>query len=298
MEPGLLLVQEQGLLSYAGIVIDDPAVAAKVKHVLLISVLILILGAASQILYFALFGGSWVLVFGLAIALSVPACGYYGAKQRSKSLLGCFACCNCCIALGFFVCMCLAIGFLQILHDPVTAGSTRTYEDFINQCWSDMAPGCDQMKVCDFGPSCPPFRMQGCTILGPKDQRTMLYAGARPECTLKNATARALLVPNGTKALCVHSEFCEWFKDPLLGGDMPADMKVTDADVWWLIILLLLTSVPGAMACCMGAALYRHPFIEPQHVLGSGAFQRAEQAATPTSPILQSRLQGTPQPNW
>ena len=77
----------------------------------------------------------------------MPACGYYGAKQRSKSLLGCFACCNCCIALGFFVCMCLAIGFLQILHDPVTAGSTRTYEDFINQCWSDMAPGCDQLKV-------------------------------------------------------------------------------------------------------------------------------------------------------
>ena len=31
---------------------------------------------------------------GLAFALLVPACGYFGAKNRSKGLLGCFTCCR------------------------------------------------------------------------------------------------------------------------------------------------------------------------------------------------------------
>lgn len=33
---------------------------------------------------------------GVVLALLVPACGYFGAKERNTTLLQCFWCCNAC----------------------------------------------------------------------------------------------------------------------------------------------------------------------------------------------------------
>ena len=55
-------------------------------------------------------------VVGLAFALLVPACGYFGAKNRSKGLLGCFTCCSC---LNMFKNVLYIVGFgliFSLLH--------------------------------------------------------------------------------------------------------------------------------------------------------------------------------------
>lgn len=78
-----------------GIRVEDPRAAVLVKRVLNISLLSGVVGVCSSIYYNSQkdipsnqtsemkLGG---IIFSILLALAVPACGYFGAKQRDKGL--------------------------------------------------------------------------------------------------------------------------------------------------------------------------------------------------------------------
>jgi len=66
------------------------------------------------------------IVLGLALALLVPACGYFGAKREDSNLVGCFSCCNClscCCAITGLVGVFMGIAFDNALLDNCIPGN-------------------------------------------------------------------------------------------------------------------------------------------------------------------------------
>ncbi len=76
--------------------VEDPDAASKVRRVVCVSAFIFILNAICYAVPFAYTRTPMTMVMLLGFGFGIPACGYFGAKNRSKSLLGCFWCCNGC----------------------------------------------------------------------------------------------------------------------------------------------------------------------------------------------------------
>jgi len=70
-----------------GVVLDDDRTATLVGRIMNLSVVIAIFGLVAVIVGAA---NVWQILIGLAI----PGCGYFGAKERSESLLTAFWLCN------------------------------------------------------------------------------------------------------------------------------------------------------------------------------------------------------------
>ena len=94
-----------------GIVVEDPHSASLVKKVMAMSVITAVLVVVGGIIQatgntptmpgqdnaFAE-NKSYMALGSIALGLLMPACGYFGAKNRNKNLLGWFWGCNCCAA--------------------------------------------------------------------------------------------------------------------------------------------------------------------------------------------------------
>lgn len=79
-----------------GIPIEDPETAALTRKVLQISGLMAIFRILAVIFSFSYYGGTYVYapLSGIAFSLLIPACGYYGARDRRRDLLQWFVGCN------------------------------------------------------------------------------------------------------------------------------------------------------------------------------------------------------------
>lgn len=77
-------------------VVEDPAAASAVRRVVCISIFIFFLNIIAYAVPFAFTRNAFSLLMMIGFALCIPGCGYGGAKYRSKSLVGCFWCCNLC----------------------------------------------------------------------------------------------------------------------------------------------------------------------------------------------------------
>ena len=82
----------------------DSGAAILVSRVVTISVVMAVLVIINCGLSFAGFSGEgsagqgdYSVALNLIIALAIPACGYFGAKNRDARLLFWFSCCNCLI---------------------------------------------------------------------------------------------------------------------------------------------------------------------------------------------------------
>jgi hypothetical protein len=119
-----------------GVSIEDPAVAAKVKRVMTIAVACLSMGVIYNL--GQLVNGAPVMsaLIGLAFVWMIPACGYFGAKQKDKNLLCCFWGCNLCNA----ICIAIVFAWTCIL---LAALSTLDMElaGIENKCCGDMVKG-------------------------------------------------------------------------------------------------------------------------------------------------------------
>jgi len=97
------MAQPIALLSLGGINDVDPDTMPLVQRVIGVSTIMAILLTA-QTLYNSVtwaLSGFWLFwrFFVLGLYLAVPACGYFGAKNRSKDLLKWYAGCNGCSLL-------------------------------------------------------------------------------------------------------------------------------------------------------------------------------------------------------
>lgn len=111
-----------------GIVVEDPQSASLVKKVLTLSVMTAVLVVATGIIQatgntptmpgqdnaFAE-NKSYMVLVSIALGLLIPACGYFGAKNRNKNLLGWFWGCNCCTAVVSFIQVIILGGAIAIV---------------------------------------------------------------------------------------------------------------------------------------------------------------------------------------
>ena len=80
--------------------------ATLVSRVVTISVVMALLVVVNCALSFAGFSGEsnsgngdWSVAINLVLALLIPACGYFGARDRDARLLFWFTCCNCLVVV-------------------------------------------------------------------------------------------------------------------------------------------------------------------------------------------------------
>jgi len=79
-------------------------------------------------------------VVGMLIAISVPCCGYFGARHNNKCAVGCFSCCNCIggclnilVMIGCVVGM-VALGSVQDTCRPTADGSNENCKGIMKAC--------------------------------------------------------------------------------------------------------------------------------------------------------------------
>eukprot|EP01052_Picozoa_sp_SAG31_P032927 SAG31_NODE_3662_length_4011_cov_8.856851_1_plen_99_part_00 len=77
-----------------GIEISDPTLSSKVQAVVIVSLILALWNIGMGLSTIATGSG----IATLACALCVPACGYFGAKQKNRELLCAFWGCNGCMA--------------------------------------------------------------------------------------------------------------------------------------------------------------------------------------------------------
>lgn len=101
-----------------GLVIQDHRLARLTKRVMCISIVAAVWIIASQAIYYfqATSTTSAAQTFGfVALALLVPCCGYFGAKNSDQNLMCCYCGCNflqCCANLVFAAVVVLSSAFL------------------------------------------------------------------------------------------------------------------------------------------------------------------------------------------
>ncbi len=121
-------------------VVEDPDAAAKVKRVVCVSAFILILNVICYAVPFAFTKTPMSMVMLLGFGFGIPACGYLGAKNRSKSLLGCFWCCNACN---------LAILIALLIASSILLAIFAVFLEFL----PDFSDCCDQFRSCGWDAS-------------------------------------------------------------------------------------------------------------------------------------------------
>ena len=87
-----------------GINIPDPGAARLTRKVLWISVVLMFFVVGISC-YFTVgnpmvSGFSSTFFVNIGFGLLIPLCGYFGARDKNKTLLTCFWCCNLCTLIG------------------------------------------------------------------------------------------------------------------------------------------------------------------------------------------------------
>ena len=102
-----------------GINIPDPGAARLTRKVLWISVVLMFFVVGISC-YFTVgnpmvSGFSSTFFVNIGFGLLIPLCGYFGARDKNKTLLTCFWCCNLCTLIGLGS----ALGFIYSIIIPV-----------------------------------------------------------------------------------------------------------------------------------------------------------------------------------
>lgn len=98
-----------------GLRIPNREAAILTRRVLRLSLILMVCQVASSMYYYSWARSSLYFWPGV-IGISVPLCGYIGARNRNRSLLGCFAGCNTLMAIFVpiaMVMLCMLTGWLQ-----------------------------------------------------------------------------------------------------------------------------------------------------------------------------------------
>lgn len=232
-----------------GMQFEDPAVGQKVKHVMIISGLMALFTIVQNVYFFFELHAVRLLVSGMATALLVPACGYFGAKQRSKPLLGAFWCCNgcnACVMTTYIICVWIV---MKAVHAKLpVGGEEETIQQLINNALPDMQTCCKELTTCDFSPT-------DCTGCNVKSLDTIMYPIGAPLCPDTDDDGSA---DGNGGAFCVDSNTCTGIEI------VPDSFKLSDGIFYAVIAFLMLSCVPSTVACCLGLSLFNHPYMSQQ----------------------------------
>lgn len=123
-----------------GMYFRDERVHGLTKRVLALSSCAAFLGILQGVIPIAVngLGNSYLIssLLGVAIALLVPCCGYFGAKNNNRSQMCCFCCCN-------FLCGCCHIAGVVFF-----VGMEALVRQWLNNCDPNVPEGVDPMSGC------------------------------------------------------------------------------------------------------------------------------------------------------
>lgn len=108
----------------------NPKMAMLVKRVIWVSVCAALVQSIYYFIQIARGTSLWLATFRWLCALLVPACGYFGAKQSSRDLLGAYTCCN-----GIVV----VIGIITLARFYALYNSSDNREDEAKEFWVNNA---------------------------------------------------------------------------------------------------------------------------------------------------------------
>lgn len=271
----------------AGIAVDDAASARLVKRVIGVAGFLFLWAIVSQVYMLTLVHNIGSFLFGLGFAGCVPACGYFGAKQRSKPLVGLFTCCNCCgmIGMGFYIV--LAIIALSIFNTSFDiAGEHQTLKHLINTALPEMQVCCKQLQACDFALSC-----EGCHIAAFDGEMLPLGSAGCAQDDGSSAGApvtsadvffsgeAAVVSSDGSSAadggnFCVDSNTCQAITN------VSSTFTFSNGMFYGLIVVLVLACMPATLGCCWGKSLYDSPMLNGAQGLQYGTAPAYTQAQT------------------
>ena len=183
-----------------------------------------------------------VLVVGLCFAGCEPACGYFGAKQRSKSLVGLFTCCNgfamCCFATSIV----LVFILVGVLNAQFTIGTEHeSLMDVINHALPEMKACCKEMVAADFD-----VEFQGCRVAALDAEA---YPVGSAFCPTPSDGSAGGDGSAATDVFCIDSNTCRAI------AQISDDVKVSNTMFYVLIALYILACIPATIGCCSGHQL-------------------------------------------
>lgn len=242
-------------------------------------------------------------------ALCVPGCGYFGAKQRNKSLVGCFCCCNgCCM----FLMTLQAAGLIGIVYllNSTPGNLTHSFEWYINNGFADARVCCGQFDTCgwDAPPATPcntclmptvditaySINAEQCqeahgnhTGPAPPVERVTLDSTSLQVVTTHEQLGAAVAA-NETFIFCLAQAECHEIQA------LPAGFSVSTGMFAGVAVAMLIACIPATLGCCWGYSLYSDVHLSRPPM---GYMQQAPvttYAATTTQPTYGQQPQSSP----
>lgn len=117
-----------------GLVIENPRLAVLTRRVLLLASLSASLSFLSMVLHVMIHkvpGLTWIdMLLAIVIAIAVPCCGYWGARNNDENMVCCFCCCNLfssCLSITVMVVLVVAYVYLDRLVGECAPSSAAAW---------------------------------------------------------------------------------------------------------------------------------------------------------------------------
>jgi len=193
-----------------------------------------------------------VLLVGLGFAGCIPACGYLGAKQRSKPLLGLFTCCNGCAMASFatmIVTLYLAMVFFNTKLDIGTGSSSAREHESLMEAINNAKP---ELKTCckDLENSHFAVQFQGCPVAALDID---VYPVGSPLCPSEDDPSDGSSA--ASDVLCLDSQSCNAIEK------IPDGALISNGMFYALIAIYIVACLPATIGCCSGCQLLKSPIM-------------------------------------
>jgi len=240
-----------------GIPVNDPVSGQNVKRVVCAAASLVLISAAQSVYQFVYTRDVQVLLVGLCFAGCVPACGYFGAKERSKPLLGLFTCCNGCAMCMFPILIAVMFVAVSVLNAKFTIGTEReSLMEAINNALPEMKTCCKEMADADFA-----VDFHGCHVAALDAD---VYPVGSAFCPSEDDPADGSSSA-ASNAFCLQPNDCTGIEK------IASNIHLSNFMFYALIMLYILACVSATVGCCSGQKLLSSPFVE-QGVVAVNAY--------------------------
>jgi hypothetical protein len=201
-----------------------------------------------------------LLLVGLCFAGCIPACGYFGAKERSKPLLSLFTCCNGCAMCMFATSIVMIVVVMSVLNAKFSLGTEHeSLMEVINNALPEMKMCCKELVDADFAAT-----FQGCHVAALDAD---VYPVGAPLCPTEDDPSDGSDGSSAASdAFCLDSNSCTGIEK------IGSDVQLSNVMFCALIALYILACIPATIGCCSGQQLLGSPIMNggPAPFAGQG----------------------------
>eukprot|EP01051_Picozoa_sp_SAG22_P008169 SAG22_NODE_607_length_8603_cov_4.554327_9_plen_354_part_00 len=219
-----------------GIEVQDPALIGKIKTVCVVAALMALCNLSWGVFSLATAGGAGLITIGCA--LCVPACGYFGAKNKNKELLCAFWGCN-----GLSVCCTITMAVTLLFVGAILGVAFKAVMalgDVAKQC-------CPTLGVCAFA-------ADGCTCT--YTNGVTVYPQAYSGCPSPDNGTQPTdpgTITNST-ITCLSQAGCSTYESMAKSG-----MSSLFEYSGFAAVVMLVPCALSCAACVFGYQLWSHP---------------------------------------